>query len=448
MTLVTTNEWSDVPLSPWIDSAIDRRAAEQLLHVAQASELGGRDGARILVDNHRKLRTQGMVGVIASPAITLEILPKIDPSEGDAVARTRLVEMLSVAFDLSIDAERIARMNVQHETLLEVLIRRFCDLVFSALQRGLPRRYVQQADDLRALRGRLDVTRQFTLLAANPSKLACRFDALSADIPLNRIVRAAISRLRTLARAPDNERRLSELLFAYGQVNLTPGKSLRWDDLALDRTNRGWHMVISLAQLLLGGRFQTADAGQHHGFALVFDMGKLFERYVGKLIVRSLHGLDVNVCLQGPRDYLLDVLDEDQRGEKTRSFMTQPDIVVRKHGVPVLIADTKWKRLSAGTEDAQHDIKESDVHQMLAYAHVYDVSRLLLLYPHHPNLNSTDELLVSRHVRGTVDRRLYAATLSLCGGARVTQRLTHLALTFGLSADGAETAQNIASAAS
>jgi 5-methylcytosine-specific restriction enzyme subunit McrC len=207
-------------------------------------------------------------------------------------------------------------------------------------------------------------------------------------------------------------------------------------------------MVISLAQLLLGGRFQTADAGQHHGFALVFDMGKLFERYVGKLIVRSLHGLDVNVCLQGPRDYLLDVLDEDQRGEKTRSFMTQPDIVVRKHGVPVLIADTKWKRLSAGTEDAQHDIKESDVHQMLAYAHVYDVSRLLLLYPHHPNLNSTDELLVSRHVRGTVDRRLYAATLSLCGGARVTQRLTHLALTFGLSADGAETAQNIASAAS
>ena len=444
MTLLTTNEWSDVPLSPWVESPLDRNKAEQLLSVAKASELGGRDGARILVDNHRKIRTQGMVGVIASPAVTLEILPKIDESEGDAVARTRLVEMLSVAFDLSIDAERFAGMNVQHETLLEILIRRFCDLTFAALQRGLPRRYVQQADDLRALRGRLDVTRQFTLLAANPSKLACRFDALSADIPLNRIVKAAISRLRTLARAPDNDRRLSELLFAYGQVNSMSNSRLPWDDLVLDRTNRAWHMVVKLAELLLGDRFQAADAGQHHGFALVFDMGKLFERYVGKLILRALRGQDVRVCLQRPRDHLLDVLDERERSAKTRSFMTQPDIVVLRDGFPVLIADTKWKRLSAATEDAQHDIKEADVHQMLAYAHVYDVSRLLLLYPHHPGLQSENELLVSRYVRGTADRRLYAATVSLDGRADVTQRLVQLLLTCCISRDAAEQSQDIA----
>ena len=55
----------------------------------------------------------------------------------------------------------------------------------------MPRRYVGHEDDLSALRGRLDVKRQFTVLAASPQRLACRFDELSTDIALNRIMKAA-----------------------------------------------------------------------------------------------------------------------------------------------------------------------------------------------------------------------------------------------------------------
>ena len=54
------------------------------------------------------------------------------------------------------------------------------------------------------LRGRLDVTRQFSVLAVSPQKLACRFDERSPDIALNQVMRATISKLSRLAQAPDN----------------------------------------------------------------------------------------------------------------------------------------------------------------------------------------------------------------------------------------------------
>ena len=44
------------------------------------------------------------------------------------------------------------------------------------------------------------------------------------------------------------------------------------------------------------------------------------------------------------------------------------------------ILDTKWKRLD--TEDVRNrSVSQSDVYQMLAYAHAYDADRLILLYP-------------------------------------------------------------------
>jgi hypothetical protein len=78
----------------------------------------------------------------------------------------------------------------------------------------MPRGYVEHADDLPVLRGRLDVTRQFTMLAAEPSRLACRYDTLTADIALNRIMKAAIARLACIAQSADNQHRLRELAFA------------------------------------------------------------------------------------------------------------------------------------------------------------------------------------------------------------------------------------------
>ena len=317
----TLLEWESIRYGDAADE-IPVLAAERIAAVASASPLASRRGG-ILEHSRKAIRARGVVGVIAASGCTLEILPKIDvPGEEGGRAtgniRRRLVHMLAVALDLKIEAGQITALDWQRETMLEILVRLFSEKLVDAVRQGIPRRYVEHADDLPVLRGRLNVTRQFTTLAVAPSRLACRYDALTPDIALNRIMKAAITRLSRIARPPDNQHRLRELAFAYADIAPVPVPALRWRDVVLDRTNERWRELLNLARLLLGERFQTTSGGGSEGFSLMFEMNTLFEEYVARMLRSALSHTDLRVVSQGGRLYCLE--DEDRR----QIFRTHP----------------------------------------------------------------------------------------------------------------------------
>lgn len=372
----------------------------------------------------QSLRARGVVGVIAADGCALEILPKIDfpgePQENvTGNIRRRLVHMLAVALDIKIDAGQFTNLGWQRETLLEILIRLFSEKLVDAVREGMPRRYVEREERLGALRGRLDVTRQFTVLAANPSRLACRFDELSPDIALNRIMKASINRLMGVARSADNQRRLRELAFAYADIADLPISALRWDDVILDRTNARWKEILSLAKLLLGERFQTTSTGVSEGFSLLFEMNTLFEEYVARLIARAVSGGRLRVISQGGRLYCL----ETHTGGGL--FQTKPDILIKDGPDVVQIIDTKWKRIARQIDDKRQGVNQSDVYQMMAYGQIYGCPRLTLLYPHHLGLSEAEGLRSSHRVVGS-DSWLETATFDVATNTLAAERLLGL----------------------
>src|SRR3546814_18281043 len=94
----------------------------------------------------------------------------------------------------------------------------------------MPRRYVGHDDDLPTFRGTLDITRQFTRRAVDPSRLSCRFDLLSEDIAINRIMKAAVAHLWRVSRSPRNQQQLRDLAFIYADIADLPVSALRWDE--------------------------------------------------------------------------------------------------------------------------------------------------------------------------------------------------------------------------
>ncbi len=284
----------------------------------------------------------------------------------------------------------------------------------------MPRRYVACADDLPVLRGRLNVTRQFTKFAASPQKLACHYDALSEDIELNRIMKAAVVRLAEIASSADNRLRLRELAFAYAEVRNMPIALLRWDAVVIDRTNAHWQQLLSLAKLLLGERFQTTSSGAARGFSLLFEMSTLFEEYVARMLSRALAGTGRNVVAQGGRLYCLET------SEGARLFQTKPDIVVKRNGVVEQVIDTKWKRISRRTEDPKQGVAQSDVYQMMAYGQLYQCPRMILLYPHRRELG--DGAINTVHRIAIKDRsdRLQLATIRISTNKGTANQLREL----------------------
>lgn len=418
----TIREWEKLPYGDG-EGQIPDEMAGRLAAIAAASPLSGRGGGGVLEHGRHALRARGVVGVLSTRDCTLEILPKIDVDaakdlEGQNTAtRKRLIHMLAVALDLKIDLGSITELAWQRETLLEILIRIFSQKLTDAVRQGMPRRYIEQEDDLPALRGTLNIARQFTHLAVNPSRLACRFDVLSEDIALNRIMKATVSHLARVSRSSANQRRLRELSFVYAEIGDVSASALRWDDVVIDRTNRRWQDLLGMARLFLQNRYQTTTGGPGQGTAILFEMNALFEEYVGRLISRALAGSGMTVSLQGGRLFCLTTQDT-QRG----LFQTKPDILIRSRGVVTHVIDTKWKRISSRIDDPKQGVSQGDVYQMMAYGHLYGSPRLTLLYPHHAGLGG-GEAIHSRHKINGHDMILETASIDVANGSMMLDRL-------------------------
>ena len=409
----TIREWERISYGT-DENAIPTPQADRIAAEARASAFSGRGGEGVLEHGRKGLRARGVVGVITTPDCQLEILPKIEAAGergvDDATLRHRLVHMLAVARNIRIEARAMTQLGWQRDTILELFIRLYCSKLADAVRQGMPQQYADQDDDLPALRGRLDVTRQFSTLAVSPQKLACRFDARSPDIALNQIMRAAIGKLCRLAQAPDNQRALRELSFANADISEVSPGALRWDLVVLDRTNTRWRELLSLARLFLGDRHQQTSAGTVDGHALLFEMNVLFEEYVARLLARALAGTDMSVSAQGGhRNCLFE-------GETGR-FRTRPDLIIRRGTRIALIIDTKWKRITR-IDDPKQGVSQADVYQLITYGRVYDCPHVVLLYPHHCVLPPEPVRQRYSIAMPGAQESLFVATLDVTGSHR------------------------------
>ena len=353
--------------------ALAERAARRL-------KLPGPETAVLTRTAKSRLKARQVVGVLAIPGRTVEILPKIDGE--DHAVRMALVHMLDVAWDLRVADGEIAALATQRLDLLELLIRLFADRLRAALRSGLPRRYLAREEDLPLLRGRLDVIRQTTHLAVRPDRLACRFDELSEDTPLNRVLKAAVKRLADRARTAANVRSLAELAARFEFVG--DSRAPLDEQVRLDRTNAAFHGLYCLARLLLRGDWQSTASGGQPGFALLFPMNELFEKFVGRSLKRAL--APRRVSLQDSSYYALE----------EKLFALYPDAVIDNGAV---VLDTKWKRLKPDKENL--GVEQADVYQMLAYGRAYEAKRLILLYPWSEELGKPEGICARWKAAGT-----------------------------------------------
>ncbi|MCY3640224.1 MAG: McrC family protein [Gammaproteobacteria bacterium] len=369
----TVPEWGHLAIG---EDGVSPKSAERLHALAQRETRRLRVPQPILTPTTKpSLHAGQVVGVLAVPGATVEILPKVEGSEPGALRRA-LTRMLAVAWDLPIADSESALLATQRADLLEILIRLFADRLLVAVRRGLPHRYRQREDDLQFLRGKLDISRQLARHTVRPDRLACRFEELSVDTPLNRVLKAAVARLVSVSASDTNLRRLAELSarFEFVGRSSVPAR----EPVRLDRTNTAFHRLYQLARALMGREWQSTTSGASEGFALLFPMNDLFEAFIGRTMRAALAPLSVR--LQDSGNYAL-----EGNSERERLFALRPDIVVDGD----IVIDTKWKQLKA--DEATLGVSQADVYQMLAYARAYQARRLVLLYPWHselPNLGT------------------------------------------------------------
>lgn len=300
--------------------------------------------------------------------------------------------------------------------------------------RSMRRGYAEAEAVLRRPRGRIlwDRYRSESLVRGRWDRLPCRFSELESDPRLRRAIRWTLERIhRDLVRVGGNDRISTELarLAVHLIESLSDVIPLMPARNELSLFSSGGRLVDEVLRRGLEAIAWIVDerglggGRELDGLAWQLPLDQLWETYVESLIRRevALTGGEVKVGRLAQTVFPLHWSDPTHRS----LGHLVPDIVVRRSR-SVHIVDAKYKAHLAELDEAgwhrfadeQREAHRADLHQVLAYASLYDADEITatLVYPLRLD---TWEALKNR------GRDISSAEL-LHGGRRITLQLRGL----------------------
>ena len=315
------------------------------------------------------LQAQNYVGIIqAKSGDSLEILPKIHDNDNsnneEAVENSKkiLLTMLKTLKSHPFKNINIANLKSLNLPLLEIFISMFLDEVSKLIKIGIKSDYVELEDNLKFLKGKLKISEQIRKNIVHKERFYVCYQEFSTDRAENRLIKSALEFLYRRSKSSRNQRLIREYLFIFDEISSSSDINADFSRLKLNRQTKHYEQALLWSKIFLQNKSFSPYKGNEIAFALLFDMNRLFESYVGNFIKKKLP----NAILQHRGKYLT---------EKPRGFALKPDIFLRYKNQNY-IADTKWKIV-----ESKDDISQADLYQLYAYGKKYNCGKLYLIYP-------------------------------------------------------------------
>lgn len=190
--------------------------------------------------------------------------------------------MMAYAFRCLERAEPAQGAPQDFDHLHDLLAHVIAEETARQIKRGLHHQYLPQREDLRTIRGRVDIAATFTRQLTQRGTVVCEYEEFLPDTALNRAVYAAILMLaRHPQVAPLRRRALTRLLPYFAHVSRVSISTLKFDQLHLHRTNASYRWLLGACELAVRGLLPGNDPGdtalpwQH-----TEEMSTLFENFV------------------------------------------------------------------------------------------------------------------------------------------------------------------------
>ncbi|GAB2556075.1 McrC family protein [Spirosoma areae] len=323
------------------------------------------------------IRIRNYVGLLPLwGGIHLEILPKI---EQPANARSLLLTMLRQVRHSPFRTLTSAHTEAVRLPLWEVFVRAFLDTLEPLLRQGVQRAYVAVERNERFWKGKFQMTRQQRENAHHAERLAVVYDALTPNVPPNRILKTTLVQLNQRTGSLASQRRIQRFLAVLDEVPVAESVP---DDLSASRRASRlftrYEPALRWAEALLTEQGFGVRPGRVGSLSLLFPMERVFEEYVAHGI-RTYWPDAGMVTIQESSTHLV---DEHVGAPK---FKLRPDILIR-HNDRLFVLDTKWKQVDGQKSDetpstANYGIEQADLYQLYAYGKKYAASDLFLIYP-------------------------------------------------------------------
>lgn len=330
------------------------------------------------VEGRQWLRLDNFVGVLESPCgQVIEILPKHHEQANEPEkARELMCKMIEAAMDLPARETAEAGLQLYKAPLSEWVIRRFLDALDHLIKRGLRFDYLRIEEELRYLRGQLDVAKQLRQPPGRQHFFQIRHDVYLPDRPENRLLKAALDLVCQRTQLADNWRLAHELA---GLLHELPASQQIQQDFRAWRNDRlmaHYQPIKPWCELILQQRLPLAVHGDWRGISFLFPMEKLFERYVEARLREAL-----------PTDLVLKAQAASESlcfFEGKPLFELRPDFLLGSRDDRwTCVLDAKWKLLDQDDRKGKYSLNQGDFYQLYAYGQKYLGGKgdMVLIFP-------------------------------------------------------------------
>ena len=318
---------------------------------------------------HNGVKFNEFVGVLQAGELTIEVLPKTDKSENNkANWHGFLINMLRTVGFLDVHETGYSSLRTKSNTILELYIELFLKEIKYLVQTGLIKKYRKEESNNFALKGRLLFQENIQKNLVHAERFYVSHTIYDHDNLLNQILYKALLLVKKLNSSSKLFGEVQSLLLDFPECqDLTISENL-FETISYNRKTESYRKAIGIAKMLLLNYYPDIRSGNSDVLALMFDMNRLWERYVYKVLKKQLAGKYIVREQVGKEFWQPDV---------GRVAKVYPDIVVYDNDgkTVITVLDTKWKNIF-GTKPSDDDLK-----QMFVYNLYYGCLHSALLYP-------------------------------------------------------------------
>lgn len=309
---------------------------------------------------HKGIKFRQYVGVIRVDDLTIEILPKIDKDKNDELAHNFLIDLLKKCKKLEISSISKTNLKIRYNNLLEYYLQLYLDELYVLAKNGFVKKYRFEEDNLFVLKGKLLTTEQIKKNSIHKEKFCIRYQKYDYNHLLNQILIEAFNIIPKITISQPLLANHQQLQLILPELDAVKIKSGSLSNIKYDRKTQRYRKAVELAIMIISNYNPDILQGRNNLIAILFDMNKLFEEYIFRVLKRAI---DENTKVE-----------MHKRKQFWKSKLILPDILVTKSDQKFII-DTKWKTIT------EKNPADSDLKQMFVYNEYFDTEESILLYP-------------------------------------------------------------------
>lgn len=318
---------------------------------------------------HQGVRFSQYVGTLQVGNLTIEVLPKADKHEPDDEHKWQavLVDMLKAVGIFKVQTPGSAALHLKSNFVLDLYFELFINEVSYLQQRGLIKKYRKTEGNSHALKGSLHFSQHLKYNLVNQQRFYVRHTTYDSQHIIHQLLYKTLQLLKRVNQNTLLQSKIEALLLHFPSMPDLNVTEATFSKVSFNRSNAHYQTALNIACLLLLNYHPDFSQGQNHVLALMFDMNKLWEKFV-YISLKKHQPEQWTVEPQQSKDFW--------KADKAATRL-RPDIVIKPKDSQQkgIVIDTKWKNIG------DYNPSPEDLRQLYTYLHYFNAQKAALLYP-------------------------------------------------------------------